>query len=63
MRSPDKTWEVLSALAANAVPLGGVLVFGWSALPTILLYWIENEVLAFIGLRTIAELSLVLHSL
>ena len=31
-------------IVANAVPLSGVLLFGWKVFPLILLYWLENVI-------------------
>jgi hypothetical protein len=38
---------VLSLLAANAIPLWGVLFLGWDAFYIVLLYWTENIVVGF----------------
>ena len=39
-------------LAANLVPLAGVLFFGWSVFATLLLFWVENVIVgAFNVLR------------
>lgn len=39
-------------VAANRVPLAGVLFFGWSVFATVLLFWLENVILgAFNVLR------------
>lgn len=34
-------------LAANAIPLIGVLFFGWSLLTILVLYWLENGIVGF----------------
>jgi hypothetical protein len=34
-------------IAANAIPLVGVLFFGWSLLTILVLYWIENGIVGF----------------
>jgi hypothetical protein len=41
LRRPDAAWIV----AANAIPVAGVLFFGWQALPLLVFYWIENVVI------------------
>src|ERR1041384_8782002 len=44
---PLRGRELLSVSAlviANAVPLAGVLFFGWKVFPLILLYWLENVI-------------------
>ncbi|UCC97149.1 MAG: hypothetical protein JSW66_15045, partial [Phycisphaerales bacterium] len=38
---------VLALLAANAIPLFGVLFLGWDAFTIVLLYWTENVVVGF----------------
>jgi hypothetical protein len=38
---------VLALLAANAIPLFGVLFLGWDAFSIVLLYWTENVVIGF----------------
>src|SRR5690348_18190227 len=39
-------------IAANLVPLAGVLFFGWSVFSTLLLFWVENVIVgAFNVLR------------
>ena len=44
--------STLALVAANAVPLVGVLVFHWTVFPILLLYWCENVVVgAFNVLR------------
>jgi len=36
--------SALTLVAANLVPLGGVLFFGWSVFATLLLFWVENVI-------------------
>ena len=44
--------SALTLVAANLVPLGGVLFFGWSVFATLLLFWVENVIVgAFNVLR------------
>lgn len=44
--------SALALVAANLVPLGGVLLFGWSVFATLLLFWVENVIVgAFNVLR------------
>lgn len=38
LQTPGAWWT----LGANAIPVAGVLVFGWDALPLLIYYWIEN---------------------
>ena len=38
---------VIALLAANAIPLFGVLFLGWDAFYVVLLYWTENLVIGF----------------
>jgi len=42
-------WSVAALIAANLVPLVGVLAFGWSTLNVVLLYWMENVVIGVIN--------------
>src|SRR5213594_3799766 len=47
MGQPLRGRELLSVSAlviANAVPLAGVLFFGWQVFPLLLLYWLENVI-------------------
>lgn len=48
----------ISLLAANLVPLVGVLLFGWDAVAIVLLYWAENVVLGFYNILKMAFLKL-----
>lgn len=59
-KSPrDKPWwrtpSVLALVAANLVPVWGVLAGGWSILAVMLLFWLENVI---IGLFTITKILL-----
>src|SRR5207245_10592179 len=36
--------SALVLVAANLVPLAGVLFFGWSVFATLLLFWVENVI-------------------
>lgn len=51
---PSKAWPVAIALILNAIPLIGVLFWGWSAFALIFLYWFENVV---IGVRTLFSMA------
>src|SRR5438093_11744623 len=37
----------IALLIANAIPLIGVLFFGWSLLTILVLFWIENGIVGF----------------
>jgi hypothetical protein len=39
--------SALALLIANAIPLIGVLFFGWSLLTILVLYWLENGIVGF----------------
>jgi hypothetical protein len=39
--------SALLLIAANAIPLVGVLFFGWSLITILVLYWIENGIVGF----------------
>ena len=46
--------SALALVAANLVPLAGVLFFGWSVFSTLLLFWVENAIVgAFNVLRVL----------
>ena len=47
MTSPS----TVALLAANLVPVAGVLMFGWSVGEVMLLYWAESAVIGFYNLR------------
>src|SRR5437867_4246339 len=38
------TPSLLVLLVANALPIVGVLVLGWTVFPLVLLYWLENVI-------------------
>lgn len=40
-------WARLSLVAANLMPLAGVLFWGWDAFLLLILYWMETVVIAF----------------
>jgi hypothetical protein len=39
--------SALVLVAANLVPLGGVLFFGWSTFEVVFLFWVENIIIGF----------------
>lgn len=49
LRRPDAAWII----ASNAIPVAGVLFFGWQALPLLVFYWIENVVIGAFNLPKI----------
>lgn len=50
MSRPEAIWIVLS----NAIPIAGVLFFGWPAFSLLLFYWIENVVVGAFNVLKIA---------
>jgi hypothetical protein len=50
---PSPQWAVAALVAANAVPLVGVLAGGWRTFDLLLLYWLENAV---VGAFTLARM-------
>ena len=44
---PTPALSTISLIAANLVPVGGVLFFGWDLGNIMLLYWVESGVIAF----------------
>jgi len=50
MKLPKKDWldlPIITLLAANTIPLFGVLFLGWNAFYIIILYWTENIIIGF----------------
>ena len=43
-RAASSTRAVVALLIANAIPLVGVLILGWSVWTILILYWLENGV-------------------
>jgi len=48
---------VLFLIAVNAIPLLGVLFFGWSLFSIMFLYWLENGIIGFFNIFKIAGAS------
>lgn len=48
------TRSVVALLVANAIPVVGVLFFGWSLITILVLYWIENGIVGFWNVPKIA---------
>jgi Family of unknown function (DUF6498) len=46
--------SVLFLIAVNAIPLFGVIFFGWSLFSIMFLYWIENGIIGFFNVFKIA---------
>lgn len=45
--APGSAWlrpSVLALVAANLIPLGGVLFLGWEIFPLVFLFWLENVI-------------------
>lgn len=49
--------SVIPLVAANMLPLLGVLIFGWSTFEIVLLYWFENVVLGVINVLKMVTCS------
>jgi hypothetical protein len=45
--SGSPPWAIVALVVANAVPLLGVLAWGWSTFDLMLLYWFETGVIGF----------------
>lgn len=45
----ERRWSVASLLAANLLPLLGVLLFDWKTFDVVILYWFENVVIGVIN--------------
>jgi hypothetical protein len=52
-------WSVWALIAANLVPLGGVLFAGWSAFEVVFLYWLENLIIGFFNLGKIITVGAI----
>ncbi len=52
-----KRWHssALALLAANLVPLYGVLALGWKVAPILVFYWVENLVVGFFNILKMAR--------
>ena len=48
------TRSAVALVIANAIPLVGVLFFGWSLITILVLYWIENGIVGFWNIPKIA---------
>lgn len=51
---PESTAPVAALIAANLVPLAGVLFLGWKVGDIVLLYWLENVVIGVMNVARIA---------
>ena len=47
----------LSLIVVNLVPLGGVLLFGWSLFSIMLLYWVETGIVGLLNIFKIIRAS------
>jgi len=52
-KSKDRA-SLVALIAANLVPLGGVIFAGWDAGMIVLLYWVENLILGFYNVLKMA---------
>lgn len=53
LQEPRALWTI----ASNAIPVVGVLFFGWQALPLMVFYWLENVVIGAINVLKILVVS------
>ena len=53
---PIRDFSEFMLVAANAVPIVGVFLWGWSAFDTMVLYWLENVVIGIINILKILTL-------
>lgn len=47
-------FPLIALLAANAIPLGGVVFLGWDVFSIVLLYWAENIIIGFYNVLKLA---------
>jgi hypothetical protein len=59
-RTTGRTRTALALVIANAVPLIGVLFFGWSLWTILVIYWIENGI---VGLWNIPKIAMARGSM
>lgn len=52
---PESATPVFALIAANLVPLAGVLFLGWKVGDIVLLYWLENVVIGVMNLARIVS--------
>jgi hypothetical protein len=65
MRLSKKDWldiPVIALLAANTIPLWGVLFGGWDAFFVVMLYWAENLVIGFYNVLKMAFAGVPNHA-
>ena len=55
-----KRWSSLGIIAANAVPIVCILLFGWPAAVLLILYWCENVAIGAVTILKIAGSSMPL---
>lgn len=53
-RRTAMTRSAIALLIANAIPIVGVLFFGWSLITILVLYWVENGIVGFWNIPKIA---------
>jgi len=51
--APKSRFSLLALLAANLVPLAGVLFLGWKVFPVVLLFWMENVIIGILNVLKI----------
>jgi len=47
---------VLALIAANLVPLGGVLIYGWTVFDVTIVFWAENVIVGLLNILRMATL-------
>jgi len=52
---PESAMPIAALIAANMVPLAGVLFLGWKVGDVVLLYWLENLIIGLMNLARIAS--------
>lgn len=52
--SRERRWSVAALVAANLLPLFGVLFFGWKTYDVVLVYWLENVAIGVLNLPRMA---------
>jgi hypothetical protein len=51
-----KNLTVLALIAANLIPLGGVLFYGWTVFEVMIIFWAENVIIGVLNILRMATL-------
>lgn len=54
-RVTSSSWAIAALVIANAIPLVGVVYFGWNVWSILIVYWIENGIVGFYNILKIGK--------